>query len=56
MLASDSSPLFLPYPELLPKPLGNGCLVDVQEQVTLAVNYHLYRDIIGKCIAPLSFE
>jgi len=50
---SYSSPLFFPYPELLLKPLGNGCLVDMQEQVTFLVPYHLFRDIIGMYIAPV---
>ena len=53
MLASDSSPLFLPYPELLLKPLSNGRLVDMQEQIALFIPYHLCRDIISKNVAPV---
>ena len=32
--------LFLLYPELFLEPLGNGCLVDMQEQVSLLVQMH----------------
>lgn len=53
VLTSYSSPLFLSQSELLLKPLSNGYLVDMQEQVTLLVPYHLCRDVIGKCIAPV---
>jgi hypothetical protein len=45
--------MFLPYSELLLKPLSNGYLVDMQEQVPLAIHYHLRRDIIGKSITPV---
>ena len=45
--------LFLLYPELLLEPLGNGCLVDMQEQVSLLVHNHLCRDVISKRIAPV---
>ena len=48
-----SSSLFLPYPELLLKPLSNGCLVDMQGQVSLLVPYNLCRDVIGKCVTPI---
>jgi len=52
-LTPYSSFLLLPYHELLFKPLGNGHLVDMEEQVPLAIHYHLCRDIIGKRIAPV---
>ena len=45
--------MFLSYFELLLKPFSNGCLVDMQEQISLLVPYHLCRDVIGKCVAPI---
>jgi hypothetical protein len=47
ILMPKSSSFFLPYPELLLKPLSNGCLIDMQEQVPLYVPYNLCRDVIG---------
>ena len=41
----------LSYFKLLLKPLGNGYLVDMKEQVSLLVHFHLCRDVIGKDIA-----
>ena len=48
-LSPNSLPLrlTLPYPKLLLKPLSNGCLIDMQEQVPLYVPYNLCRDVIG---------
>ena len=38
------------YDNLLPKPLGDRFLIDMQEQIALLVPYHLCRNIIGKGI------
>ena len=43
----NSLSLFIAYSELFTKPLDNGCLVDIQGQVSLLVPYHLCCDIIG---------
>lgn len=43
----------LSYPKLLLEPLGYGGLVDIQEQISLSVPYHLCRDVISKSIAPV---
>ncbi len=43
--------MFFAYSQLFLKPLSNGCLVDMQEQVPLLVPYHLCRDVICKCAA-----
>ena len=53
MLTPKSFPLFLSQSELLLEPLGNGYLVDMQEQVSFLVPYHLCCDIIGKNVAPI---
>ena len=53
VLTSYSSPLFLSQTELFLKPLGDGYFVDIQEQIPFLIPYHLCRDIIGKCIAPV---
>ena len=41
------------YSKLLLKPLSNGCLIDMQEQVPLLVPNHLCHDVIRKCFAPV---
>ena len=53
MLNIEFSTLFLPYSALLLKPLCDRYLIDMQEQIALLVPYHLCRNIIGKCIAPI---
>ena len=53
MLTPKSFLLFLSQSELLLKPLGNGCLVDMQEQIPFLIPYHLCCDIIGKNVAPV---
>ncbi len=53
MLNFEFSTLFLPYSELLLKPLRNRCLIDMQEQIALLIHYHLCRNIIGKGIPSL---
>ena len=40
-LTFDSSPLSLSYSKLFLEPLGYGCLIDMQEQVSLLVYNHL---------------
>ena len=53
LLQSKKLFLTLSYPKLLFKPLDNRCFVDMQEQVSLLVPYHLCRNVIGKSIAPV---
>ena len=48
-----SMSVFYTYAKQLSKPLGNRCLVDMQELVPFLIHFHLCRDVIGKCIAPV---